>query len=88
MNDFKSHEENSFLEYAKDSTDVLVGRSFDLYPGRFPSNFNTEQVTNFKDIFNISFSNGIVVFHISPENCPDSAVVRNRIGQPVKDFRY
>ena len=88
MNDFKSHEENSFLEYAKDSTDVLVGRSFDLYPNRFPSNFNSEQVTNFKDVFNISFFNGIVVFHISPENCPDAVVVRNRIGQPVKDFRY
>jgi hypothetical protein len=88
MKDFQSHKDNSFLEYAKDATDLLVGRSFPMYPGRFPENINSAEIAKFQNIFNISFFNGIVAFHVAPEFCYDPAIVRNRASSAIKDFRY
>jgi len=88
MNDFQSHGDRSFLEYSKDATDLLVGRSFDMYPGRFPENINLGEITKFEKVFNISFFNGIVAFHVIPELCTDSSIVRNKQSSPLKDFRY
>lgn len=88
MNDFQSHKDRSFLEYSKDATDLLVGRSFGMYPGRFPKNINSSEILKFRKIFNISFFNGIVAFHIAPDLCFDAAIVRNKESSPTKDFRY
>ena len=88
MNDFCSHAENSFLEYAKDSTDLLVGQSFGIYPNRFPVNINSSAIQDMKHVFNISFFNGIVAFHINPELCIEAEVIRNMKSDPIKDFRF
>jgi len=88
MNDFSSHEENSFLEYSKDATDLLVGRSFGIYPDRFPSKINMGAIQSMKNVFNISFFNGIVAFHINPELCIEAEIIRNMKSGPIKDFRH
>lgn len=88
MNDFQSHGDRSFLEYAKDATDLLVGRSFPMYPGRFPEGINSSEILRFQKVFNISFFNGIVAFHIAPDLCFDTSIVRNKQSSPTKDFRY
>jgi hypothetical protein len=88
MNDFQSHKDRSFLEYSKDATDLLVGRSFPMYPGRFPQKVNTNEILRFQKVFNISFFNGVVAFHVAPSLCLDAAVVRNKQPSPIKDFRY
>lgn len=88
MNDFHSHKDRSFLEYSKDATDLLVGRSFDMYPGRFPGNINLGEISRFEKVFNISFFNGIVAFHVAPELCIDSSIVRNKSPSPTKDYRH
>jgi hypothetical protein len=88
MNDFQSHKDRSFLEYSKDATDLLVGRSFSMYPGRFPENINSSEILRFQKVFNISFFNGIVAFHIAPDLCLNAAIVRNKQSSPIKDFRY
>lgn len=88
MNDFQSHRDRSFLEYSKDATDLLVGRSFQMYPGRFPESVNLTEVLRFQKVFNISFFNGIVAFHIAPDLCFDAEIVRNKKSSSTKDFRY
>lgn len=88
MNDFSSHEENSFLEYSKDATDLLVGRSFGIYPDRFPPNINFGAIQSMQNVFNISFFNGIVAFHINPELCIEAEIIRNMKSGPIKDFRH
>ena len=88
MNDFCSHAENSFLEYAKDSTDLLVGQSFGIYPNRFPADINIGAIQTMKHVFNVSFFNGIVAFHINPELCVEAEIIRNMKSDPIKDFKY
>lgn len=88
MNDFQSHKNHSFLEFSKDATDLLVGRSFEMYPGRFPAQVNLKKVTSFQNVFSINFYNGIVAFHIAPEFCLDSRIIRNQPPNKIKDFRY
>jgi hypothetical protein len=88
MNDFQSHKDRSFLEVSKDATDLLIGRSFSMYPGRFPENINSSKNLRFQKVFNISFFNRIVAFHIAPDLCLNAAIVRNKQPSPIKDFRY
>ncbi len=89
MNDFNSHKNNSFLEYAKDATDFITARSFCLYPNRFPDLVNKLCEEKFKNLFNISFFNGITVFEIKPNYCFKPQIIRNRkMDGPIKDFRY
>lgn len=88
MNDFQSHKNRSFLEYSKDATDLLVGRSFEMYPRRFPDIVNSVEILKFEKVFNISFFNGIVAFHVAPSLCFDASIVRNKQSSPIKDFRY
>jgi hypothetical protein len=46
MNDFAAHGNFSFLEYAKDSTDILIGRTFDISRNRFPKKLNEHSKLN------------------------------------------
>ena len=88
MNDFSSHGRNSFLEYAKDSTDCIVGRSFSLYPNRFPSKFNNEQVDLFSSVFGVLFFNGVVAFQISPTYSIPPQIIRNKSERQAADYRH
>jgi hypothetical protein len=88
MNDFNSHKNNSFLEYAKDATDFITARSFCLYQNRFPTLINTLCEEKFKNVFNISFFNGITVFDIKPNYCFKPQIIINKqMDSPIKDFR-
>ena len=65
MKDFSAHGSFSFLEYAKDATDILIGRSFEMYANRFPKKINAEAINEFKNVYSIQFYNGIVAFHLN-----------------------
>jgi len=88
MSDFSSHGAHSFLEYAKASTDCLTGRSFDMYPQRFPSTPNTAAIQKFANVAAISFFNGIVAYQVAPEENRPSRVIRNGPSAAAADFRY
>ena len=82
------HGRHRFLEYAKDSTDCIVGRSFILYPNRFPSKFNNEQVDLFSSVFSVQFFNGLVAFQISPTCNTPPQIVRNKNERHAADYRH
>lgn len=88
MNDFSSHGNNSFLNFAKDTTDLLTSHSFGMYPNRFPAVVNTPLIESFKHVFNVSFFNGVVAFHIIEDSFTQPKILRNMDSKPIKDFRY
>lgn len=88
MNDFAAHGKNSFLRFAKATTDLLAGRLFALEPGRFPERYNTRAVEDFRSVFSVQFFTGIVVFQVDPERCVTPEVQRNRENTTASDFRY
>ena len=89
MRDFLVHgKDHTFLEYAKDATDLLVGRSFQTYPGRLPADFNRAVVNHFRDVFSVQFFSGIVAFKIDPSACYAPQQVRNMGPNAATDFRY
>lgn len=88
MKDFSSHGNHSFLEFAKDATDCLTGRSFSLYPNRFASSVNDNAIRHFEKVFGINFYNGLVVFQVNPEACIPAQIVRNQDKRNATDFRY
>lgn len=88
MNDFASHGENSFLQYAKASTDCLTARSHQMYKNRFPTP-SPELLESFGKVFSIEFFNGITVFKIDPNLILDPENRRNRPSTgSASDFRY
>jgi len=88
MNDFSEHASFSFLEYAKDATDILLGRFFGIYGNRFPSKVNTGVVDEFKNAYSIQFYSGIVAFHLNQRYSQPPELVRNRPTAGASDFRY
>lgn len=88
MKDFSEHASFSFLEYAKDATDILLGRFFGMYGNRFPSKVNTEVVDEFKNVYSIQFYSGIVAFHLNQRYSQSPELVRNRPTTGASDFRY
>jgi len=62
MSDFSDHLSRSFLEYAKDSTDILSARNADLWPGQYPRVRNKQVMDEFSSIFSIQFFTGIVAY--------------------------
>lgn len=88
MKDFSSHGCFSFLEYAKDATDFLVAKSFEMYPNRFPEILNEEVISEYKNVYSIQFYNGIVAFHLNPVHSTFSELIRNRSSNGASDFRY
>jgi hypothetical protein len=88
MNDFQAHEGRSFLEFAKDITDNLVGKSFCVYPGRFPPLGNPESLEHFKNLYNIQFFAGMVAFKLDPNSSTPPKVVQNKPLAGAIDFRY
>ena len=88
MNDFASHGQHSFLEYSKAVTDCIVGRSFPMYPKRFPSTQNMRSIQQFANLFSLQFYNGIVAFQISPSGSVPAKIVRNSNERRATDFRH
>lgn len=89
MRDFDHHRNRSFLEYAKDATDILAARNATLWPSAYPKLLNLEILKSFNKIYNIQFFTGIVAFkaneflNIAPEH------VRNFVQDKNEhDFRY
>ncbi len=88
MKDFAAHGSFSFLEYAKDATDILLGKSFGMYGNRFPNKINSEAVNDFKNVYSIQFYNGIVAFHLNQYYSQIPELVRNKPSGGASDFRY
>jgi hypothetical protein len=88
MSDFANHGGHSFLEFSKDATDCIVGRSFEIEPGRLPVDYNRASVSHFKSVFSIQFFNAIVAFHVDPANCIPPSVMKNKDSNPAVDHRY
>ena len=88
MFDFRSHGKHSFLQYAKEATDLLVARLFPMYPDRFPASYNRASVEEFANVFSVQFFPGLVAFQVDPERCATPELVRNREQLIASDFRY
>jgi hypothetical protein len=88
MKDFSAHGSFSFLEYAKDSTDILLGKSFELFSNRVPNKVNTEAINEFKNVYSIQFYCGIVAFHLNANYAQTPQSVRNQPPAGASDFRY
>jgi hypothetical protein len=66
MSDFSDHMSRSFLEYAKDTTDLLSARNSDLWPRQYPKLRNKKIIDYFSNIYSITFYTGIVAFKTNP----------------------
>jgi len=88
MNDFNSHGVNSFLNYAKDSTDVLTAKSEIMYPNRMPKVQNPEILALYKWIHSIQFFNSMVAFKVDPSNVSIPNLIWNKRDSTPSDFRY
>jgi len=88
MNDFKAHGVNSFLNYAKDSTDVLTAKGSSMYPSRMPEFRNSEIINLYKYLHSIEFFNSLVAFKIEPRNVTTPSIVWNKRDSIPTDFRY
>jgi hypothetical protein len=88
MKDFSAHGRFTFLEYAKDATDILTGRSAALYENRFPDVLNTTVLKELENVYSVQFYNGVVAFHLSQSFSKKPELVRNRPPVGASDFRY
>jgi len=88
LKDFSAHGPFTFLEYAKDATDILTGRSATLYEDRFPSVLNTTVSKEFENVYSVQFYNGVVAFHLNQKFSKKPELVRNHPPVGASDFRY
>ena len=88
MKDFSRRGTHTFLEFSKDATDILVGKSVAIYPGRFPTSLNTGSIDHFETVYSIQFFNGLVAFKVDPDASFTPALVRNMPPHSASDFRY
>ena len=88
MNDFNSHGLNSFLNYAKDSSDVLTSKSASMYPSRFPIIDNKNILNLYKSVYSVQFFNSLVAFKIDPDKSLIPDLIWNKRDQLPTDFRY
>tara|TARA_A100001011_G_C14220645_1_gene804180 strand:+ start:24 stop:914 length:891 start_codon:yes stop_codon:yes gene_type:complete len=79
------HKKNSFLEFAKDSTDILTVKEREMRPQRWPKFINENILTAFKNVQSIQFFSGIVSFTVNPHNIEPSIAVNNRLKTEYKD---
>ena len=82
------HQKNSFLEFSKDSTDVLTAKERELRPQRWPAFINETILKVFKHVESIQFFSGMVSYKVNPQNYLPPVAVNNR-SQPAhkNDFR-
>ena len=89
MNDFNQHGNRSFLEYAKDSTDVLAARSSSLWPDSYLKLRNPNIIDFFAKIYSIEFFSGIVAFKANAAFATKPHHVINMdMGELARDYRH
>lgn len=89
--EFSGHRENSFLNYAKDSTDLLLAKTNKFFAGQFPNIRNCEIVEKFQSVYSINFFSGIVAYKVDPLFNFQPELLWNRMPQDeavTSDFRY
>ena len=90
--DFSKHGNYSFLEYSKDSTDILLGSSANsrIFKERYPTIKNQDSINLLNKTYKISFYSGIVSYHIDFNIDQSPTLVRNTDQTKAiqKDFRY
>jgi hypothetical protein len=64
--EFSGHGEHSFLEYTKDSTDALLAKTSEFWPGQFPPIVNSQIEKQFSSVYSIQFYSGLVAYTIDP----------------------
>lgn len=88
MKDFQAHGLKSFLNYAKDSTDILTARGSKMYPNRFKKVENEEIIELFNSVHSIQFFNSLVAFKVDSFNTHQPSVIWNKRDSIPSDFRY
>jgi hypothetical protein len=87
--DFARHGGHSFLEYAKDATDVLLAKSAHFESYGFPRIQNTGIVELFRHVHSIEFYMDIVAFKVNPSLSDTPKMIWNRPATAgASDFRY
>lgn len=89
MNDFKAHNNLTFLNYAKSSTDYLTAKGYSMYPNRMKELVNNELLDLFKYVHSIQFFNSLVAYKIDKHMTFTPATIwnHNNSARP-SDFRY
>jgi hypothetical protein len=79
LKSYTKNSQHSFLEYAKDSTDLLVSRLSHFFPQQFPTIKNPRIVNLFSSVNSIEFFPGIVAYKIKsiPSDRPELIWNRN-----------
>lgn len=89
MNEFAYHRQHSFLQFAKESTDVLTAKMAHFFPGQFPRQANTTVLDLFKHVHSIQFYSGIVGLKLNHFALDRPELIWNRRPDtPQIDFRY
>ena len=84
----KYHKENSFLEFSKDSTDILTAKEKITSKKTWPNNLNEPILEIFKNVESIQFFSGIVSFKLNPRCSYPSIAINNSDGFENKsDYR-
>ena len=87
--EFSGHREHSFLEYAKDSTDSLLAKTSDFFPGQFPPIGNPKIEKQFSSIYSVQFYSGLVAYKIDPIALERPNLIWNKNPESIEtDFRY
>ena len=89
MKSFSSHGEYSFLQYAKDASDILNARHKAERDGEFPGPVNKKALKIFQNVNSIQFYAGIVCFKVDPTLINRGYSIRNIASEAEnKDFRH
>lgn len=89
MKEFSAHQNHSFLEYAKDSTDNLLAKTNHFYENQFAEFGNKKSVDLFSAVYSIQFYSGIVAYKVDPQALKRPQLVWNQEPvTPEQDFRY
>ncbi len=89
MKEFSRHREHSFLQYAKDSTDVLIAKANHLWPNQSPPIDNPYVVEQFKRIHSIEFFSNMVAFKLDSAASHQPELVWNKApSKTTRDCRY
>jgi hypothetical protein len=91
MKEFSRHRDHTFLEYAKATTDNLLGNMAHLFPGEFPAIDNPESVKEFEQLYSVEFFTGMVAFKMDPGVVKRPELCWNKkpgTKEAALDFRY
>lgn len=64
LREFQAHGKFSFLNYTKQSTDNLLNRTSNFFPGQYPPIINTESDALFNNVHKVTFYSGLISYHV------------------------